>query len=396
MLLSTKPVTAAEKAIICRSRQLTDFKWTPLRDIPTYTKKLGNTVLPEGEVVTGFPYASEEYNDKFICENVSFESFLSAVSNPHSKLYQPGHGEKNAPNYGIVCNGLVRYAYGIRNRVSTKHWYTIPGMVEYKHHGEYSACDIKLCDILYAFGEGRNHVALITDILKNEKGEIVEIEVSEACRPTCKRASYSTEVFFEKYSLFSLCRYGLMDEVQPFDEKSTDLLWNSAIDKNTPKVTVDNGNRSNYLEGDEVVISVFSDEVDTLEILCNGDLKEEINVGARAFIPRTFSRGHYTARLKNRGDIVEFCVNSPSIDHSIKDGLITVKADPRDEKSRILYLDFRIEGRRYSALSKYEELTEEEKSSGSITRMIPDDGKNYKVYFENEYGIWTHPMISIF
>ena len=48
-----------------------------------------------------------------------------------------------------------------------------------------------------------------------------------------------------------------------------------------------------------------------------------------------------------------------------------------------------------SSLSKVEVLTDDEKESGIITREIPDDAGNFKVYFENEYGIWTHRMIKI-
>ena len=156
MLISTQPCTDAEKAIIRRVRQLTDFCWTPIRDIPTYTRQMGNTVLPAGETIQGFLYASEEKNDKFFCENVSFETFLSAIPNPHSKLYQPGKGAFDAPSYGIVCNGLVRYAFGIRRRVPTACWHTIPGMRMIKPHGKYTVEDIKLCDVLYAFGEGES------------------------------------------------------------------------------------------------------------------------------------------------------------------------------------------------------------------------------------------------
>jgi hypothetical protein len=48
-----------------------------------------------------------------------------------------------------------------------------------------------------------------------------------------------------------------------------------------------------------------------------------------------------------------------------------------------------------ATLSKVEELTEEEKKTGSFTRKIPNDAVNFKVYFENKYGIWTHTMIRI-
>jgi hypothetical protein len=58
-------------------------------------------------------------------------------------------------------------------------------------------------------------------------------------------------------------------------------------------------------------------------------------------------------------------------------------------------MDFRHEGEGAAPLEKYEELTEEEKESGCFTRPIPDTAKHFKVYWENDYGVWTHPMIRI-
>ena len=37
MKITTKKINSAEAAVIARARQLTDFRWTPLRDVPTYT-----------------------------------------------------------------------------------------------------------------------------------------------------------------------------------------------------------------------------------------------------------------------------------------------------------------------------------------------------------------------
>lgn len=396
MLISTQPRTDAEKAIIRRARQLTDFCWTPIRDIPTYTKQIGNTILPAGEPIQGFLYGSEEKNDKFFCENVSFETFLSAIPNPHSKIYQPGQGAFSAPSYGIVCNGLARHAFGIRRRVSTACWPTIPGMRMIKPHGKYTVEDIKLCDVLYAFGEGRNHVALITDILLSESGEIAAIEVSEADRPVCKRDSYSPEDFYEVFKLFALWRYDEIDSVPLLDEADDQLLWNSGLEKVVPKITVDNGNKSNYLEGEEVVLSASADGEEVIEVFCGGKLIEEIPFYQRMFVPRRFSRGYYVLRLKKSKADVEFCVNRATISHKVADGNITVTVEPCDEKSEILYFDFRVAGKGAAALAKYEELTEDEKRSGNFTRPIPNLAKNYKVYFQNKYGIWTHPMTSIF
>ena len=394
--ISTPPQTEWEKAVIRRARQLTDFKWTPVRDIPSY---LGKTkeyiVLPAGVEICGFPYASTEGKDKFFTENVSFETFLSAIPNPYSKLYQPGTAAFNACSYGIVCNGLVRYALGIDRRVSTAKWLTIPEMRVIAPKGEIKVEDIRLCDNLWAFGEGRNHVALITDILKDKDGKVVALEISEAIRPHCVRRIFEIEAFYEKWDLYSLCRYEATDKIPLLDEKIDDILWNSGIEKITPKITVDNGNKSNYLVGEPALLTVNSDDADTVVIYRNGEEIERFNVGAKAFVVRNLAKGYYKIMLERDGSSVEFAVNHAKLSYTVSDGNITVNADPRDEKSTIDYADFRQAGIGCASLEKYEELTDEEKQSGTYTRPIPNGGENFKVYFKNPYGVWTHPMIKI-
>ncbi|MBR5868856.1 MAG: hypothetical protein IKZ21_05370, partial [Clostridia bacterium] len=105
--------------------------------------------------------------------------------------------------------------------------------------------------------------------------------------------------------------------------------------------------------------------------------------------------GYYVASLRHGGESVEFAVNRAKIRHSLQEGAITVLADPQDPESRLHYLDFRMAGERVAALAKYEELTDEEKETGKISRPVPVDGENFKVYFENRYGVWTHPMTKI-
>ena len=396
MLIHTLPKTEAEAAVIARVKQLTDFKWTPVRDVPTYTKEGGQTVLEAGVEVTGFPYSSPDRHDTFLTENISFESFLTAIPNPYSKIYQFSHSGVNACYFGIVCNGLVRYALGIQRRVPTAIWGTIPGMNKIIEAGEYKVDDLLLCDVLHANGNGRNHVAIITDILKNENGEIVEIEVSEAVRPSCRRATYSTERFYEKYKLFALWRYEKLEEVPPLDKAADRFLWESGAEKIAPKIAIDKGNRSNYIAGDDVQFAVSVEETDTVEIYCDGEVVKSFPVTKRAIFPYAPKRGYYTARLKEAGDFVEFCVNEAELSAEVHDGIVTVKADPCDEKSRILYLDLREKGNKIGRIIEYHELTDEEKAKGVFSRPIPENCENFKVSFENEYGVWVHPMKSIF
>ncbi len=395
MLISTLPKTPAQAAALARAKQLSDVKWTPIADVPMYHKKEDvYTVFPKGVEVTGFPYSSVERTDMFIPENVSFESFLSAVANPHSKLYTAGHGQVCRANFGIVCNSFVRYALGIPYRVPTKLWYTVPGMRKIADKEAYTAEDICLLDVLHAFNDGRNHVALITDILRDENGEIKEIEVSEAVSPSCKRVRYTVAEYFEHFKVFGLCRYDLLEQVPPFDAKA-DEIFRSGIDKILPKIAVDNGNRSNYLLGQEVVLSVFIEDADTVELLKNGEVMREIQVENRAFMPLKLDCGYYVARLKNDGAATEFAVVAAEFSHTVQNGEVTVCAKSCDPESALSHAEFRCAGDGVAAMSAFLLLSEQERKMGTFTREIPADAENYKVYFENKYGMWTHPMTKI-
>ena len=416
MLTSTKPDSKGKEAVLFRSRQLTEFRWIPVGDIPVYTKATGKTKLPAGEEQLGMLYSSPEPTDKFIAENISFETFMSILANPDSALY---HKDLNGSNnswayFGVVCNGLARYALNIRRRYSTKRWPTVPGMRKIADEATYTVDQIQLCDVLYAFGKGRNHVALITDVLRDETGQIRQVEVSEAVRPVCERKQYDVETFYEKYKLFALWRYDFVDTVPMPDEKQNEWLQRGV--PGLPVIAVDYGNKTNYRTYEDVVISTFADGENAIEICREDAVIEKLTITGRGNVSRKFDRGYYTVKHINTGESVEFCVTEPKISHKVENGKITVIVDSCDPDSKISHMDFREISRNaavrksvkddennaiafYSAdcapLAKLEELTEEEKKTGVITREIPHDAMNFKIYFENKYGFWTHTMIQI-
>lgn len=397
MLYGTKPKNEHEAAALARALQLTDFKWTPVRDIPTLVgRDVGNGVLPAGVELKGFPYSSLERTDNFIGENVSIETFITNIPNPDSKLYSAPEGALGAPSVGIVCNGLVRYAFGMRERVSTKRWLTIPGMRMIKGPGEYTFEDIQLLDVLYAFCDERKHVALVTDILRDEDGVVREIELSHARRPVCLRERHTWESFGHRHKIFGICRYDRLSEIPLLDEDVDKLVWESDIKNIQPKITVNRGNKSNYLLGESVIISVFSDAPDTVDIISDGKIIESRAVVGRAVISVEPDRGYYTARLREDGSFTEFAVMQAQTSYEISGDEITVRANPMDPESKIFYMDFREATSKayatYASLSKYETLTDTEKASGCITRKIPEDAGSFKVYYENKYGVWTHKM----
>lgn len=395
MYIHTEPATRGEKIAIAKARLLTDFKWTPLRDIPTYTIKDGHSVIPAGKEVTGIPYSSTEATDKFVAENVMFDTFLSVIPNPDSKLYQAGHGAVGRCNYGMVCNGFVRYVFGIPYRVNTQRWYMLDGMHMVFQKENYKVDDLKLCDILHAYNDGRNHVALVTDILKNVEGTIVGVEISEGVAPLCKREVYSPNDYYEKYRPFAIWRYDHLEHIPDVDEEDEKIL-HSGLENVKPNIAIDNGINSNYFIGEEILISVFEEEPDVVEIFNGEKVVREFRTNGRSILPCKLPAGYYDVRLKAQGECVSFCVNEPRIRHEVKDDCITIFAESGDRNSEILYLDFRMKGECVSGIANFEILTEEEKKTGVITRTIPKEAENYKVHFRNAYGVWSHRMIPIY
>ena len=328
------------------------------------------------------------------------------MANPDSALYTKdlagGFSGMIWTYFGLVCNGLVRYALGINRRYSTRRWLDIEGMKQIYMDGEYTAEDLKLCDVLYANDwwrpenpRGKSHVALITDIIRETTdGQIKFIEVSEAIRPHCVRRIFSVEDYFKQYGDYTICRYDYVDSCPECDLKVTELLRQDTT-KMLPAIAVDYGNKSNYDMDEEVVISVFKEGKDSVEIIRNGKVIETVEVDGYTKLIRKFDRGYYVLKCKNTGDFVEFCVKKPEIEYEIKDGFITINAKKHDEESRISHMDFRSDGPKSGSLVKMHELTDEEKETGVFKREIPSEAYTFKVYFENKYGVWTHSMIRI-
>lgn len=399
--MKNEGLSAGKIAAIKRARLLTDFEWVPLRDFPAYSRSKGEKIIQKAGVpLSGMPYSTMELTDKFICENVSFETFVSIINNPDSALYTKdlggGTNGKKWTYFGIVCNGFVRYAFGIKERINTKRWLQIPGMRLVAEAGCYTPEEIEICDVLHIFGTGRNHVVLVTDILCGDDGKVTGIEISEATPPLCRRELLDVDEFHRKYDTFALMRYDYIDSVPLYDASDEEILFDRELQPKLPKIAIDCGNKSNYTVGEEAVISVFSDTEDIVEIRRDGEVIEKITVKGPSNFARKFERGYYTLTNLTYGESIEFCFKKPEITHTVKDGIIEIKADPCDKESVLVHMDFRGKGEKEAGLVKTEKFTDEEKKTGVIRKPIPEEAQTYKINFENKYGMWTHQIIQIY
>ncbi|MBQ4424353.1 MAG: hypothetical protein II882_01260 [Lachnospiraceae bacterium] len=272
-----KPFSAGAENVLKRVRQMIDLRWTPIRPLPSCltsqdpdgTKHCYFGYFPEWRPQVGVPYSSCRTVEKYVGWNVSTETFLSALRNPNSVVYtrelkdQPG--TRGNCYYGSVCSMTVSYALDLPYRVVCKDWPSLPDL----HPVDTAQLEnLRLCDIVV---DPTHHVALITDIVRDEAGRVCEVEVSEETTPVGIRKSFTPEEFrhFWLEDGYSIYRYDKIDAVTYTPDPFIPLEGDPELP--VPEINrdlmPDYGNRANYRIGDEAVeLSVLTEGWETLEV----------------------------------------------------------------------------------------------------------------------------------
>lgn len=241
-----------------KAYQLTDMRFVPQNTI------YGNrrSYLP-GNEYQGMIYSSVKETGTWVGRSVSLYTFFTALNNPRSKLYSvkldefPFHGTNCRSYYGTVCSGLVSYALGLSPSYGTYDFNVSDEMVDI----QYTTPDsLQIADVLWRVG----HVALITDIIKNIRTDRVSrVEICEATQDGCVKYYLSRESFAELIgeTFKSVFRYQRMSDnvhYSPCREFIPVLDEEPLTPQYKGFICVDKGDRSCYLEGEDVVINVLS------------------------------------------------------------------------------------------------------------------------------------------
>lgn len=244
---------------IKKAYQLTEFPFKPLGVIEN---NIGS-YLP-GVEYKGMIYSSTKEIGTSVPGAVSFYTFATAVRNPRSKLYtehineSPYHGTNCRAYYGSVCSSLVSYALGVS---FNSYGFEESDLME--DIGYEKPEDIEVGDVLWRQG----HVAIITDILRDEDNMVQMVEVSESVGNGCRTLQYNREHFqqvimnggtnsFKKVFRYKSIEYNTNYESFPefvavAGETPVSIIYNDDL-------CVDKGDRSNYLVGEDVAINIFS------------------------------------------------------------------------------------------------------------------------------------------
>jgi len=321
MLIHDKPRSQGVENVLKRARQMTEFLWTPMKKCPVGLflqqdkwKEFVRTYIPAWLPQKGLIYSSVRHLEKFIGYNVSFETFVSALTNLESVVYarpQDGGGMRNY--YGIICTVFVGYALNTPLRKACYCW---PYDAHVTRVDDSDLNGLQLCDIIL---DPTRHIAMVTDIERDPYGEVRYITVSEGTLPTCRVTRFSVNEF-RGYWLeqgYSIFRHDGLDDVpytpSPFVPLDGDPPMmrpeiNSAL-------MPDFGNRANYMAGEQVELNVL--EAGWENVLVTGPETQllEVSEGKARFQPE--KSGFYTAYCVSgdlKSDTVEFCVTDMELE----------------------------------------------------------------------------------
>ncbi len=321
-LYPDRPLNEHRANVLKRAELLLRLRYTPLRAMPSLTidrtvepKRFYPTHFPPLRPVVGANYSAVRYDEKYLGQNVSFETFLSAALNPDSVLYTRtlhGRNPLGAAWYGSVCSQFVSYCFGFPFQIDCQQWPFLPG-IEKIDPGHIDA--LALCDVL---NERTRHTALITGIDRDRDGHVVYIHVSEQTPPHAVTTAF-TAAEFRNYWLkdgYEILRLPLNTPVDYAPDPCVPLEGEDLPALRTDYALLpDYGDKANYQKGSEVVFTLFRDAD---AVVCTGpDGAHVLSVtdGKAAFVPET--PGDYTVCAKAPDGVLSALVRFALTDSSV-------------------------------------------------------------------------------
>ncbi len=190
---------------------LQSLRWTPLAKVPNgfpdsssaSATNVANTYFDlAGQIAIGVPYSDVAETRKYVPNNVSVRTFLTAVLNKRSVLYTE-ELHKNVSEYGMsyqqgnrrayygsVCCGFTAWVMGMDMMYLSSAYgsNTVPGLTTV---ADPSPENLRPLDLVWNEG----HISIISDIYKDEFGNVKYIVWAEMSTPYPYRTLYTPEQF---------------------------------------------------------------------------------------------------------------------------------------------------------------------------------------------------------
>ena len=335
--LHTIPDNEGVLNTIKRARQLTDVKWTPAVDIPRLTRYSNYASAPNelyqdkfeaGVEYTGIPYTSakgakvERYGYTRVVTGcfTGIDTFVTSAANADSFFCEESTYDTSimlGAMYGSTCCGLVSYAIDIPWTNTENFGGLITNGTLASKGTVSSSVNYELGDILL---KTTSHVAIITDISKDNDGDIVFIEVSEnttggAINPSnlggqygghARRFGWALSDFLRQFNGYTVCKYGNISTVtytpSEYVNVGDELEMRPPTDYPClPYMGENFVYKAGHIYSSDILIA--SDDFDYLAVYKDGSLFNTFTINSATKISTNFTAaGDYEAFLYDSSD----------------------------------------------------------------------------------------------
>lgn len=373
--------------VATRMRMLCDTEWTPIAPVPMQKRLSDNSLVygsfNAGEKQTGIPYGAQLTYEQWIGKCISFETFLSALKNPNSCIYdfsRVGTAYRQSAWYSVNCSKAVGWALNLANTYATGAFSSDPDINIIALAGNIVPSAINVGDILENPG---THTAIVTDLVYNTMGELSQIEVSEAVTPTCRRKRWNIygtfESFFSKFSGYNLLRYAHVDDVPPINMEAMYPYISTSLGLNY-------GNKSNYGIQEDVKITLLNKISDTLIIEKDAEQIDAIDISeydeSEIYTYTPQAAGWYEVMLDGDAEdnAVGFCVNDNTATYDAGTNKLVFSST----ESTLNMVSFSATTSRSHIKDQFP--TAEDINNGYMILNVPSRTDYIHVIFANDYG----------
>lgn len=246
---------------------LQHLRWTPLLKVPngippsSGTDYMNQNYCLAGELQVSLPYSDVAQTRKYVPNNVSLRTFMTAVKNKRSLLYTEElnnnvskygmsyqSGNRRA-YYGSVCSGLTAWVMGLDTLYLSIAYNegNVPGLTDFEYVDENS---VRPLDLIWWNG----HIAIISDIYKDDFGKVHYIVIAEMSQPYAYRTFYTPAQFVQRTTNATFHRWNGWENLEePEDARELSQYIIGDVKRETeynPDIMCFAGDYAAFAEGD--------------------------------------------------------------------------------------------------------------------------------------------------
>lgn len=328
-----------------KMHQLLDVNYTTADAVPSLDD------MPAGDYV-GAIYSGTSDKAHYVGWNVSLRSYVTALHNPYSGMYTENtseessssaygvtyHGTNSSTPLGVVCAPFVAYALGMDIKWENHAWPYLASIGVLEQIADQSYTGVELCDTVYE----RGHVAIVSDIYRDNRGIPKLIYLSESYPPRGRTKIFTADAFAEYLAERPRTIYRYKDLYKNLNYQESEMVAVDGEDQREVYVFNDDicpylGDYSVYREGELIAMCYTKGSYTEMIVAKNGSDLLTITLPSSSSThwldlrSYNLTEGGYAARLTNNsGDESEpalFNVVSLPISVSENGDSITVTFD---------------------------------------------------------------------